>query len=142
MNGDTSGPEYFLLENKQFNGFDNSLPGTGLLIWHVDESVDGNWNEWHPKIGLVQADGLQQLEHKNSYGDWGDPFPGTSSNSTFTATSTPNSKAYSGADTFVSVTNVPESSSSMSFDITVKAVTPSGDFDPRKWYRLTNTFAG
>ena len=40
-----AGSEYFLVENRQKTGFDVSLPGGGLLIWHIDESVTGNTNE-------------------------------------------------------------------------------------------------
>ena len=141
-NGDTTSSEYFLIENRQFSGFDASLPGNGLLVWHIDDSIGSNTNELHPMVGLVQADGLEQL--KFSFGDAGDPFPGTFDKKVFNATSTPNSKAYSGQDTFVSIRNIPSASPSMTLDITVKAVeTPrDGAFDPNKWYRLTNTFPG
>src|SRR5437870_3593351 len=30
--------EYFLIENRQPIGFDAALPGSGLLVWHVDDS--------------------------------------------------------------------------------------------------------
>ena len=33
-----TGNEYFLVENRQQIGFDASLPGGGLLVWHVDEA--------------------------------------------------------------------------------------------------------
>ena len=93
-------------------------------------------------VGLVQADGLEQL--KTTFGDAGDPFPGTSNKQAFNAISIPNSKAYSGQDTFVSISNIPSASSSITLDITVKAIETRSDgaFDPNKWYRLTNTFAG
>jgi immune inhibitor A len=142
-NGDISSKEYFLLENRQRTGFDASLPAGGLLIWHIDDAVDDNANELHPKVRLLQADGLQQLESKSTQGDAGDPFPGSANNTTFNATSKPNSKAYSGMDTCVSITNIPANSASMTVDITVKAITPSANvFDPKRWYRLTNTVAG
>ena len=35
----SNGQEYFLLENRQQKGFDEYLPGSGLLIWHVDEDA-------------------------------------------------------------------------------------------------------
>ena len=140
--GDTTSQEYFLVENRQLTGYDVSLPASGLLVWHIDDAIWGNQNEWHPKVGLVQADGFQQLEHKTSFGDAGDPFPGISNNVTFNATSNPNSKAYSGMDTYVSITNIPADSNSMTVDITVKAISTPGGFDPKMWYRLTNTFAG
>ncbi|TMA49423.1 MAG: M6 family metalloprotease domain-containing protein [Deltaproteobacteria bacterium] len=33
--------EYYLLENRERLGADASLPGEGLLVWHVDERVTG-----------------------------------------------------------------------------------------------------
>ena len=37
-NGGASGSEYFLVENRQKTGTDAALPGSGLLVWHVDET--------------------------------------------------------------------------------------------------------
>lgn len=143
-NGDSSSKEYFLVENRGITGFDQSLPGSGLLVWHIDDSIYGNTDENHPQVGLVQADGLNQLA-TNGGSDAGDPFPGIGNNRTFNATSNPNSKAYGGTDSFVSVTEIPAESVSMQVNITVKAIDlPPGDgpFNPRMWYRLTNTFQG
>lgn len=129
--GDASSKEYFLLENRGVTGFDQYLPAGGLLVWHIDENIYGNTDENHPQVGLVQADGLDQLKI-GSYGDGGDPFPGITHNTTFNAITNPNSKSYAGGDTFVSVTNIPNESTSMTVNITVKAQTlPPGDFDPR-----------
>ncbi|KAF2471430.1 M6 metalloprotease [Lindgomyces ingoldianus] len=144
--GDSASPEYYLIENRQLTGFDESLPGPGLLIWHVDDSVYTNADENHPKIKIMQADGLDQLKTGIAgRGDPGDPYPGVSNNSTFNTVSNPNSKAYSGMDTFVSVTEIPQPSSSMTFNITVKAINKpptGGDFDGKTWYRLKNTYVG
>lgn len=105
-NGDTSSKEYFLIENRQLTGFDGALPGAGLLVFHVDDTVQDNRNENHPKLKLLQADGLDELKAgKDSVtggsdgGDGGDPYPGLTGNKTLNATSNPNTKAYSGADT-------------------------------------------
>lgn len=96
--------EYFLLENRQriTNGYDEWLPSSGLLIWHVDEMqwsiYAGPNNDWeclsfppnhhcwgfctstHYLVSLEQADGQDHLEHNTNYGDTGDPFPGSSGN--------------------------------------------------------------
>jgi immune inhibitor A len=48
--------EYFLVENRQRLGFDRGLPGSGLLILHVDESQKDNSAETHPLVGILQAD--------------------------------------------------------------------------------------
>lgn len=140
-NGDNNSKEYFLIENRQRSSFDASLRGDSLLIWHIDRAMRGNTNEVHPKVRLVQADGLNEL--KFNLGDPGDPYPGLANNTTFNATSNPNSKACSGQDTLVSISKIPSSSPSMKLNITGKAIEPSTEetFDPKQWYRLTNSFA-
>jgi immune inhibitor A len=89
-------PEYFLLENRQAIGFDQTLPGTGILVYHVDETVPTNADWRHYKVAVVQADGLMQLEGKNfgSRGDPGDPFPGIRGLQTFGPETTPSSDLY------------------------------------------------
>jgi len=52
----TGSGEYFIVENRQRLGFDRGLPGSGLLILHVDESQTGNNTEAHPLVGILQAD--------------------------------------------------------------------------------------
>ena len=63
------GNEYFLLENRQQTLYDLQLPGGGLLIFHIDDSIATNQDDHHPKVALVQADGLQQLESGANRGD-------------------------------------------------------------------------
>jgi M6 family metalloprotease-like protein len=108
---DTGQPnEYWLLENRQKIGSDHALPGSGLLIWHVDNNFGGdasNKNECkqtnnylcaglnkHFRVALEQADGLRNLEYNVNDGDPGDPFPGSSNNQTFDFTSNPNTSSY------------------------------------------------
>jgi immune inhibitor A len=100
------GNEYFLLENRQLKLFDRCNPGAGLLIYHVDEAIEDNSNEYHPKIALMQADGLRNLETGANEGDEGDPFPGSKRNKKFDFKSDPSSKAYSGLDSLVSVSGI------------------------------------
>ncbi|PSN68098.1 M6 metalloprotease [Corynespora cassiicola Philippines] len=141
-NGDRNSQEYFLIENRLLTGYDENLPGAGLLVWHIDDSVPGNTDEFHPKVKIVQADGLDQLSAKGNNGDAGDCFPGITNNSTFNTTSSPNSRSYSGGDTFVSITNIPKAAESITFNVTVRPITqPStGPFDSKKWYRIKNTY--
>jgi|GEM_PF-3467746 len=108
--------EYFLVENRQKTGFDAALPGAGLLIWHVDPAITNNNRECYPggplcslqhyKVALIQADNRYDLERNINYGDAGDPYPGSSNNRTFNASSTPNSNLYDGSPSNVSVTNI------------------------------------
>ncbi|HEU0248529.1 MAG TPA: M6 family metalloprotease domain-containing protein [Gaiellaceae bacterium] len=101
-----SGQEYFLVENRQQDRFDANLPGEGLLIWHIDEAISNNTDEAHYKVALEQADGNRDLENNVNRGDAGDPFPGSSGNTAFSNTSTPNSQSYGGLNTCVSVTGI------------------------------------
>jgi M6 family metalloprotease-like protein len=110
--------EYFLVENRQKSGYDTGLPGSGLLIWHIDENQETNSNESHKLVDLEEADGQTQLDTKSNYGDTGDPFPGSSNNKSFNNTGTPNSKDYSGNATLISVTNISASNATMTADMT------------------------
>ncbi|MEW6717070.1 MAG: M6 family metalloprotease domain-containing protein [Chloroflexota bacterium] len=99
--------EYFLIENRRYVGYDAGLPGCGLLIWHIDESVtstnSANADEDHPLVDLEEADGQDHLYHGSNRGDDGDPYPGSSTNFWFTNTSYPNSKLYNGSYSGVGV---------------------------------------
>lgn len=117
----TGGNEYFLIENRQKAKYDAGLPGSGLLVWHVDENVKTNTDESHYKVALMQADGKNQLAARGNRGDDGDPFPGITLNRTFNAWSTPNSRSYqANKETQVSITNISNSGPTMDMDITVR----------------------
>jgi immune inhibitor A len=115
------GSEYFLVENRQRTGFDAKLPADGLLIWHIDENQAGNTDENHYKVALMQADGKRDMEADRNRGDAGDPYPGSSNNTTFNASSTPNSKSYAGQDTSVSVIVTSASGPTMTANVQVSA---------------------
>jgi len=134
--GGAPSAEYFLVENRQKVGFDAALPGSGLLIWHIDENVSSdNRNEWYPGhtssghylVALTQADNNFNLEKNQGSGDGADPFPGSTGNRTFNATTSPNSLAYSGAVSFVTVSNISDSDSLMTADLTVSLVSGIDD---------------
>jgi len=116
-----AGPEYFLLENRQKTGFDAQLPGGGLLLWHVDENKPTNTDENHYKVGLLQADGLRQLETAANRGDAGDPFPGSRNVTSCSGTTTPNTNSFTGQATEVSVTAISPSAATMTANVTVRA---------------------
>ncbi len=120
--------EYFLVENRQQVGFDGSLPGAGLMIWHIDDNKPTNDEQWYPglnpvyhyKVAVEPADGLWELEHNIDSGDAGDPFPGSSYNTAFTGLTTPDSDAYLSGPTHVEVTNISPSSATMTANIRVR----------------------
>jgi immune inhibitor A len=53
---DWNNDEYFLVENRQKVGYDSDLPGNGLLIWHIDNSISNNGDENHKMVDLEEAD--------------------------------------------------------------------------------------
>lgn len=89
-----SGDEYFLVENRQPVGFDDALPGFGLLIWHVDDSIAENDNDLHRLLDLLEADEATTGDHPI---DAGDPWRDTATG--FGPDTTPSSDAYSGDST-------------------------------------------
>lgn len=111
--------EYFVVENRQRTGFDVSLPGDGLLIYHIDESVGGNQNENHPLVAVEQADGNNDLQNGNGSDD-GDPYPGSSQNFEFSGATNPNSNDYDGNPTQVGVYVQTQSQSTMIADLVVE----------------------
>ncbi|HXR30836.1 MAG TPA: M6 family metalloprotease domain-containing protein, partial [Solirubrobacterales bacterium] len=119
--------EYFLVENRQRAGFDDNLPGEGVLIWLIDEAVATNTNENHPKVALKQADGKRDLETRANQGDPGDPFPGSTGNRAFGFASTPSSKSYAGSDTGVAVTEISDSGPTMTARFSVQRQVPLAD---------------
>ncbi len=84
--------EYYLLENRQPVDFDKGLYGHGLLIIHVDydEEVWGtntvNNAETHQRMTPVPADNMLQQTRASLAGD---PWPGTSGNTSLTNYTTP-----------------------------------------------------
>lgn len=70
--------EFFVMENRQQNGFDAYLPGCGMLVWHIDQDEEAwenntvNTNASHQRIVIVEADGILSDATRD-----GDTFPGT-----------------------------------------------------------------
>ncbi|UCE19796.1 MAG: M6 family metalloprotease domain-containing protein [Gemmatimonadota bacterium] len=116
-----AGHEYFIVSNRQKEGFDTLLPGSGLLIWHIDESVPHNNDELHKLVDLEEADGLNHLNVYANFnrGDAGDYFPGTTGNRTWDEHSKPNSLNYQGIATSVAVRDVRNSAGVMRADVLV-----------------------
>ncbi len=93
-----TGDEYFLVENRQKVGYDTPLAGSGLLIWHVDDTMANNDNDVHRLLGLVEADG------DDTPADAGDPW---ASNPTgFGPDTVPNSNGYGNIRTGWKVRNI------------------------------------
>ena len=117
------GEEYFLVENRQQKGFDKKIKGSGLLIWHVDNTVGRRQNddETHKLVDLEEADGKNDLDYDRNRGDDGDPYPGRSGNRFFNRTSDPNSLDYFDNVTKVAISNISDSGDSMYADLEIIA---------------------
>lgn len=136
------GGEYFLVENRQKAGFDAGLPGAGLLIWHIDESMTTNNSECYPggpdcsiqhyHVALEQADNLWELGKNIDRGDTGDPYPGSTGNTSFTGSSSPNSNLYNGNPSNASVTNI--STPGYTMTATLIALEPNISASPNSYY--------
>lgn len=110
--------EYFLFSNVQrtFSPWTEFLPGDGIAIWHIDETMPGNELEQrtpaqHYECSLEQADGLFHLEQPMPFGNSGDGndyyhFDNPSENyqNEFSEESTPNSRWWDNtpSDLFIS----------------------------------------
>ncbi len=115
--------EFFMVENRRREKFDVSIPGDGLLIYHVDESVPNNNDQTHYKVAVEQADGELDLEH-NRGADNGDPWPGSTDNRTFDDFSTPSAWLYFNGPSEVAVSDISLSDSSMYADLSVEYILP------------------
>jgi M6 family metalloprotease-like protein len=141
--------EYYLIENRQLVGFDAGLPGTGLAIWHVDDTKATSNNrdnskeclpsadctDTHYRVALVQADGYWDLEVAYNRGDSGDLFPGTSQNSAFSGATDPGSWLYDGSASHVSITDIVQTDETITATLSLSylvtpAVTGSGSITP------------
>jgi immune inhibitor A len=108
--GDLDG-EYFLVENRQQQGYDTNVPGSGLLIWHVDESVPDNSDDSHRMVDLEEADEKDGDHPLDATDPWFDSRDG------FEPTSTPNSNAYGNIRTGWRVKNIGPSGNPTTADL-------------------------
>ncbi len=107
--------EFFLVENRQETAWDQGISEAGMLVWHVDQGMAGNTEDWHRKVDLEQADGLYHLN--SGFGaDPGDPFPGSSDRRTFNTDTTPDSRGYNNAPSPVAIYNISDSADTMRAD--------------------------
>lgn len=128
--------EYLLIENRRKTGYDLKLPGAGLLMWHVDDDRSGNDDESHYMVALLQADGEDDLEAGSNRGDAGDPFPGSSNNRSLNDKTSPSTASYYNGPTHIAISNISDSSLTMSFEISTLTDIFSEDFSkglPGKW---------
>ena len=90
--GDPTWCEYYLLENRQQDGWDKEIPGSGLIITHIDYDEDVWWNNTvndtrnHERCTIIGA-------NNNAYRPSGYAYP-YMENDSLTNYSTPAAKVY------------------------------------------------
>lgn len=118
--------EYYLIENRQRNGFwDAGLAGEGLMITHVDHDatlweynlVNATFSDWgysndHTRVSIFHADNTSSI-----YNESGDLYPYRGKNS-LTDTSTPAAIIYNnGSKMGKPITNITQNADgTMNFD--------------------------
>lgn len=127
---DLNDSEHVLLEYRAGDGADASAPGTGLVVWHVNEAVldtrqwGVNDDETHPAVRIVQADGRDDLAARANVGDLGDPFPGSSLIIALSDSSVPWLRTSDGGPSGVRIDGIAVAGDRVSFDVTFTITAP------------------
>lgn len=112
--------EFFILENRQQNGWDKHLANHGMLIWHIDYNETiwrnnaPNNNESHQCIDLIEAcdrnysDRLNQRRY---------PFPGSNKVTEYKFGGSPDFKTWAGENLGLDITDIKEVNGKITFDV-------------------------
>lgn len=108
--------EFFLFENRQQLGWDEYLPGHGMLVWHIDYNKDVfeknavNNSSSHQYVHLVKANNIHSTgsgsEATKILAGWS--WPGTSGNTELTPTTLPSLTSWSGKPINLPITQITE----------------------------------
>lgn len=109
--------EYFLLENRNQQGFHSAEPGKGLLIFHVGPNLKSRAstntiNSTYPQqcyVVCASSSYKKPFANAASYGEInsaGCPYPGTSNNTDFSATSSPAALTINGQNTCINISGI------------------------------------
>ena len=120
LSSPTNPDEYFVLENRQKEGWDAYLPARGLMITHIDydEQIwdDNKVNDIpdHQHVMMMAADNVWNQSTMS-----GDLYPGLLNNTEFTDASIPNSNLWDGKKLGKSVTAINMEGNNVSFRINI-----------------------
>lgn len=121
-----SNNDYFLLENRQQEDFDVSLPGRGLMIYHVHPNIDdlssnNSINDTNPQ-GFYPVCASGSRPSSKQYGNINSgecPFPGVRFVSTFSPNTNPAAKAWDGSPAYFSLSEIRhQHDGSITFNVT------------------------
>ena len=114
--------EFFLVQHRQREENDKTIPTDGLLIWHVNSELNGSnydyaFNNSYTQfklLRLMEADGLEEIETNSATADAGDFY---TTGEAFTPDTIPNSDAYFGNQTGIEITAINSSATASTFDL-------------------------
>lgn len=113
--------EFFLIENRQQQGWDTYIPGHGMLVWHIhfnqavwdDNSVNNSSS--HQYVDIEEAGGTANNESETIMAQY--PFPGTRKVTSFTDNTKPSMKTWGGKSLNMPITNIAEVNGVITFDV-------------------------
>ncbi|MDE7135094.1 MAG: M6 family metalloprotease domain-containing protein [Muribaculaceae bacterium] len=114
--------EFFLLENRQQNGWDKFIPGHGMLIWHIDYNANTwlnnevNNTKSHQYVDIEEANNNPNSMNPTTSAEWA--FPGSRGLYTsFTDNTTPSMLTWSRKSLNMPITNIAETNGLITFDL-------------------------
>ena len=118
--------EFFMIQYRKRTKNDKTYPNDGLLIWHVDATLNqygydyvyNNSYTSHKLLRLMEADGLEEIE-AGGYADAGDYY---TKGNTFSPTTRPNSNSYSGDRTGITVNEIGDANETIKFYLSIKGI--------------------
>ena len=121
--------EYLLWSNVQNVGEWQTLVGGGLLVWHFDNSIDGNSPPQTLQLAIVQAGGTRQLSATQipSPGSAKTDFFAKGVNTELSATTKPASQWNDGTASGLRIYDIGASSPSIAFSVGVGPLPEAGD---------------
>lgn len=109
--------EFFVLENRQHEGWDAYLPGHGMLVWHITY----NQQLWdHNRVNASSLQGIDLVEADNVRNEEtrdGDAFPGTAGITAFSAATIPALTDNAGRDLGFQLTQITETDGEIHFKV-------------------------
>ena len=84
---DEYGDEFYMVENRQQTGWDSGLPGSGIIVFHIDFDEE-IWNYGVPNKPAGQRCSIFHANNKSSVlyqSDWAYPYEGNDSLTNFSA---------------------------------------------------------
>lgn len=124
--------QYFLIENRQFSGYDSgfkrwtgSSGHGGIVIYHIDESNAGNADEDNKQVDVEEANegslGYSMLD-TNTARAHTDMFYFSGNNSIFSGSTVPDSDLNDGTATNITIMNISNYGDTMTADVQVDLV--------------------